>query len=89
MHRTFSWPRVALQVAVDGRLGSYDSRPLRDLIREHGVGRPFLVPAQAGRVSRVTGLYDTVNSSEPGFFDAVWQSATMPRAAGTGAASPA
>jgi NTE family protein len=78
VHRTFSWPRVAWRVAVGGRLGFYDNRPLRDLIREHGEGRPFLVPAYAGRVSLVTGLYDTVNSSEPGFFDAVWQSATMP-----------
>jgi NTE family protein len=77
VHRTFSWPRVAWRVTVGGQLG-YDNRPLRDLIREHGEGRPFLVPAHAGRVSLVTGLYDTVDSSEPGSFDAVWQSTTMP-----------
>jgi predicted acylesterase/phospholipase RssA len=77
VHRTFSWPRVAWRVTVGGQLGFNDNRPLRDLIREHGEVRPFLVPAHAGRVSLVTGLYDTVESSELGFFGAVWQSATM------------
>jgi NTE family protein len=78
IYRKFPWPIVALRIGLQRKLGLYDVSPLRDLIRRHAAGRPFLTPAHVGRVSLVSGEYELVPNTAPDFLDAVWQSATMP-----------
>jgi NTE family protein len=78
VYRKFPWPVVAFRVGIQKKLGLYDVTPLRELIRRHASGRPFLVPAHVGRVSLVSGEYELVPSTAPDFLDAVWHSATMP-----------
>jgi NTE family protein len=78
VYRKFPWPVVAFRVGIQKKLGFYDDTPLRELIRRHTTGRPFLTPAHVGRVSLVSGEYELVPSTAPDFLDAVWHSATMP-----------
>jgi NTE family protein len=78
IYRKYPWPIVAIRVALQRKLGLYDDTPLRDLIRRHAAGRPFLTPAHVGRVSLLSGEYELVPNTAPDFLDAVWQSATMP-----------
>jgi len=78
VHRKFPWVVVAFRLAFQGKTGIYDNSPLRKLIQQHAASHPFRVPAHVGRVSLVSGKYDLVQSSDPGFLDAVWHSATMP-----------
>jgi NTE family protein len=78
VYRKFPWPVVAFRVGLQKKLGIYDVSPLRELIRRHAGGRPFLIPAHVGRVSLVSGEYELVPSTAPDFLDAVWHSATMP-----------
>jgi NTE family protein len=78
VYRKFPWPLVAFRLGVQKKLGLYDDSPLRELIRRHAGGRPFLIPAHVGRVSLVSGEYELVPSTAPDFLDAVWHSATMP-----------
>lgn len=78
VYKKFGWLRVAWRLAVEKKLGAYDNRPLRDLIRRNAADRPFRIPAHVGRVSLTTGEYESVSSDSPDFLDAVWQSATMP-----------
>jgi len=78
VYRKFPWPVVAFRVGLQKKLGLYDDSPLRELIRRHASGRPFLTPAHVGRVSLVSGEYELVPNTAPDFLDAVWHSATMP-----------
>ncbi len=78
VYRKFSWVRVAWRLAVEKKLGAYDNRPLRDLIQKNAAGNAFRVPAHVGRVSLITGEYESVGSDSPDFLDAVYESATMP-----------
>lgn len=78
VYRRFSWLRIAWRIAVRGKLGLFDNRPLRATIEAEAAGRPFRIPAHVGRVSLVSGLYELVGSDAPDFLDAVWESATMP-----------
>lgn len=78
IYRKFSWPIIAIRLAVQRKLGFYDDTPLRKLIEKHTAGRPFRTPAHVGRVSLVSGEYELVPSDAPDFLDAVWHSATMP-----------
>jgi NTE family protein len=74
----FSWLRIAWRLAVRGKLGLFDNRPLRATIEDQAAGRPFRIPAHVGRVSLVSGQYELIGSDAPDFLDAVWESATMP-----------
>jgi NTE family protein len=78
IYRKFPWPIVALRLGLQRKLGLYDDSPLRDLIRRHAGGRPFLIPTHVGRVSLLSGDYELVPNTAPDFLDAVWHSATMP-----------
>jgi NTE family protein len=80
VQRRYLWLVVAFRVAILGRRGLYDDRPLRATIQRHLAGRRFQVPVHVGRVSLASGRYELVGSErpEPEFLDAVWQSATMP-----------
>jgi NTE family protein len=78
IYRKFPWPIVALRLGLQRRLGLYDDSPLRDLIRRHASGRPFLIPVHVGRVSLLSGEYELVPNTAPDFLEAVWHSATMP-----------
>jgi NTE family protein len=78
VYRKYPWPIVALRVGFLRKLGLYDDTPLRDLIRRHAAGRPFLIPAHVGRVSLISGEYELIPSTAPDFLEAVWHSATMP-----------
>jgi NTE family protein len=77
IYRKFPWPIVAIRVGMR-KLGFYDNSPLRDLVRRHAAGRPYLTPAHIGRVSLISGEYEMVPNTAPDFLDAVWHSATMP-----------
>jgi NTE family protein len=80
VQRRYLWLVVAFRVAILGRRGLYDDRPLRATIQRLLAGRRFQVPVHVGRVSLASGRYELVGSErpEPEFLDAVWQSATMP-----------
>lgn len=77
IYRKYPWPIVAIRIGMQ-KLGLYDNSPLRDLVRRHAAGRPFLTPAHIGRVSLISGDYELVPHTAPDFLDAVWHSATMP-----------
>jgi NTE family protein len=77
VYRKFSWPRVGLRLVMR-KLGFYDNTPMRESILKRAAGRPYKVPVHVGRVSLVSGQYELVSYDEPGFLDAVWESATMP-----------
>jgi NTE family protein len=78
IYRKLPWPLIALRLALLRKLGLHDGTPLRDFVRKHVAGRPFVVPAHVGRVSLVSGEYELVSNSAKDFLDAVWHSATMP-----------
>jgi NTE family protein len=78
VHQRYGWPLAVFRLAILKRLGAYDNTPLRRTIERHAAGRPFRIPAHAGRVSLRTGAYELVSSDAPDFLDAVWQSATIP-----------
>ena len=70
--------KVAWRLAMQHKTGLYDSSPLRATIEKYLGGNPFLIPLHVGRVSMVSGLYETVSSPDPEMLDAIWQSTTMP-----------
>lgn len=81
VYRKVPWPWVAVRLVVQRKPGIYDNRPLRDTIQKHVAGRPFRVPLHVGRVSLVSGAYESVRSdltTETEFLDAIWHSSTMP-----------
>jgi NTE family protein len=80
VYRKYGWIRIALRMAILKKLGLYDNTPLRGTIDRHAANHRFRIPVHVGRVSLVTGQYETVTNERPEheFLDAVWQSATMP-----------
>ena len=80
LYRKPWWPWLAVRLVILGKAGIYDNRPLRKTIQKHMAGRRFRVPLHVGRVSLVSGIYESVRSdrsTEPELLDAIWQSATM------------
>jgi NTE family protein len=74
------WLLIPWRLVILRKAGIYDNRPLRATIQKHIAGRPFLVPLHVGRVSLVSGAYESVRSdqsTESELLDAIWQSATM------------
>ena len=78
VHRKYSWLVVGLRIVFLRRAGLYDNTPLRNTINERLSGRPYQIPVHVGRVSLVTGRYESVRENDPLFLDAVWHSTTMP-----------
>lgn len=81
VYRKVPWPLVGVRLVLLSKPGIYDNTALRDTIQKHVAGRPFRVPLHVGRVSLVSGAYESVRSdqtSEPELLDAIFQSATMP-----------
>jgi len=72
------WPTIAWRLAVRKKLGIYDNHPLRRTIEKQAGASNYKVPAFVGRVSLITGQFELVPHTSPGFLDAVWESATMP-----------
>jgi NTE family protein len=74
------WLWIPWRLVILHKAGIYDNRPLRVSIQKQIAGRPFHVPLHVGRVSLVSGAYESVRSdqsTEPELLDALWQSATM------------
>jgi NTE family protein len=74
------WLLIPWRLVMLRKAGIYDNRPLRATIQKHIAGRPFHVPLHVGRVSLVSGAYESVRSdqsTEAEMLDAIWQSATM------------
>jgi NTE family protein len=78
VYKKFAWTRVAWRLVVEGKLGLYDNRPLRETLRKHTGGKPYKVPVHVGRVSLTSGQYETIPHTAPDFVDAVWHSSTLP-----------
>ena len=80
LYRKPWWLWIPWRLVILRKAGIYDNRPLRATIQKHMAGRPFRVPLHVGRVSLMSGAYETVRSdqsTEPEMLDAIWQSATM------------
>lgn len=80
LYRKPWWLWIPWRLVILRKAGIYDNRPLRATIQQHVAGRPFHVPLHVGRVSLVSGAYESVRSdhtTEPELLDAIWQSATM------------
>jgi NTE family protein len=81
VYRKVPWPWVAVRLGVQRKPGIYDNSALRKTIHKHVAGRPFPVPLHVGRVSLVSGAYESVRSdrsTEAELLDAIFESATMP-----------
>src|SRR5262245_40522498 len=72
------WPSIVWRLAVRRKKGLYDNKALRKTIEKQHGGRAFRVPFHVGRVSLISGQYESVGQDDPGILDAVWQSATLP-----------
>ncbi|MGH7521382.1 MAG: patatin-like phospholipase family protein [Gemmatimonadales bacterium] len=80
LYRKPWWLWIPWRLVILRKAGIYDNTPLRATIQKRIAGRPFLVPLHVGRVSLVSGAYESVRSdqsTEPEMLDAIWQSATM------------
>lgn len=74
------WLLIPWRLVILHKAGIYDNRPLRATIHKHVAGRPFDVPLHVGRVSLVSGAYESVRSdrsTESDMLDAIWHSSTM------------
>lgn len=81
VYRKVWWLWVAVRIVLMGKPGIYDHSALRQTIQRHLAGRPFRVPLHVGRVSLVSGAYESVqseHSTETEMLDAIFHSTTMP-----------
>lgn len=65
VYRKVWWPWLAVRLVILSKPGIYDNTALRDTIQQHVAGRPFRVPLHVGRVSLVSGAYESVRSDMP------------------------